>query len=333
MLIGLTLSLIAWAPVETPAPARYEPRYVADVPNQPFDRFETTDRLGRTITFYVTESRGPTPRPLVVFVQGSGCQSSFVEVDGRIHPNGGHPVIPDVAGTRAQVLVVEKPGVEYLDAPADCREAALFNREHTLPRWAAAVEAAIRACHALPRVDAERTLVVGHSEGGLVACRVAREMPDEVTHVASLAGGGPSQLFDLLTLTRRGEFFAHVSDDPDERVAHVLECWHEIQVDPMSAERSFFGFAHRRWSTFLATSPMQELPHVEAAIYIAQGTEDRAVDPASADALYAQLVAGGVDVRYDRQVGADHSFRFAARPDVDGWAELFGRVIDWFLEP
>ena len=42
---------------------------------------------------------------------------------------------------------------------------AEFLTEHTLPRWAEANCAALRAAWTLPNVDAKRTLAAGHSEG------------------------------------------------------------------------------------------------------------------------------------------------------------------------
>jgi predicted esterase len=223
-------------------------------------------------------------------------------------------------------------GISHATALIECRESSEFNREHTLERWAEAVEAAIRAAQNLPQVTRNKTLIIGHSEGGLVACRVARDLPKIVTHVASLAGGGPSQLFDLLTLTRKGNFFRDVSENPDERVKFLLDKWQAIQVDPTSAEKFFFGFAYRRWSTFLVSSPIDELLNTSAKIYIAQGAEDQAVDPASSDALYAQLLAKGKQAVYDRVEGANHSFNINSSPKTDGWKELHKRIVMWFLE-
>lgn len=315
-------------------PGRYRPsRNREDVPGQPYERFSTRDRFGREITFYLSKAgAGTNPLPLVVYIEGSGCGSRFEERDGEIRPAGGHIVVAEAFKDRARVLVTEKPGVKYLSQPqGGCKEAAEFNREHTLERWAEAVEASLRAARKLPRVGGGGTLVVGHSEGGLVACRVARDLPQAVTHVATLAGGGPSQLYDLIALARRGEFFDEVSADPEARVRYVLGRWQEIQADPSSADKFFFGFAFRRWATFLASSPMEELSRTRAKVYIAQGTADRAVDPTSADVLYAHLAAKNKQVLYDRVEGANHSFRIKERPKVDGWRELFDRIAEWFM--
>jgi len=314
---------------------RYEPSKNSEaVPNQPYERFLTRDRFGREITFYLSKSANQNPLPLVLFIEGSGCGSRFEERVGKIRSAGGHIVVADVFKDKARVLIVEKPGVEYLFQPpnGDCKNLTEFNREHTLERWAEANEAAIRAARRLPQIEKSRTLVVGHSEGGLVACRVARELPEIVTHASSIAGGGASQLFDLISLARRGEFFDEVSPDPEVRAKFVLDKWKDIQTNPTSADKFFFGFAYRRWSTFLTASPIEELSAVRAKIYIAQGTADTAVEPTSADALYAQLVAKNKQVVYDRVEGANHSFRIKDKPKTDGWQELFERIARWFAE-
>lgn len=313
---------------------RYEPlKNSESVSGQPYEKFLTRDRFGREIVFYLSEATlAQNSLPLVAYIEGSGCGSRFEERNGKLRSAGGHIVVTDVFKNKARVLIVEKPGVKYLAQPQNgCQDSAEFNREHTLERWAEANEAAIRAARRLPNISKNKTLVVGHSEGGLVACRVARDLPEIVTHVSSIAGGGGSQLFDLIALARQGEFFEEVSPEPERRVQFVLDKWKDIQTDPTSAEKFFFGFAYRRWSSFLASSPLEELSAVRAKIYVAQGTADKAVDPASADLLYAQLVAENKQVFYDRVEGANHSFRIKEKLKTDEWRELFERIAKWFV--
>ena len=157
MILSLLLVPITLGPVAA------EPARVVPDPTDlgvPYRRYTTTDSLGRTITFYLSIAPVEKPEaklPVVLWIQGSGCQSLFT-----------------------------KPG----------------DKEHTLPRWAEANAAALKAAWTLPGVDAGRTLVIGHSEGAIVAARVAADLPG-VTHVASLAGGGPTQLFSLAELASR----------------------------------------------------------------------------------------------------------------------------------
>jgi dipeptidyl aminopeptidase/acylaminoacyl peptidase len=251
----------------------------------------------------------------------------------RIVPRNGHATITDAASGRARVLIVEKPGVVFLDDPAPGDPGSdAFRREHTLERWAAAIIAAAEAARAAPGIDPARTLVLGHSEGGLVACRIAAQR-DWVTHVACLAGGGPTQLFDLIALARDGTFFAETSANPEIRTAHVRSAWERILETPHDADAIFFGHAYPRWATFLAASPMEELLKTDARLYIAQGALDPVVTRASFEALHAHLLAHGREVSAKLVPGADHSFSPVGpeADQADGWRAIMDDVITWWL--
>lgn len=314
--------------------ARYTPRKLdTKVPRQPYERYTTADALGRSIEWYLSEEPPDAkPLPLVVFVQGSSYASQFVESDGRVIGQHGHLTLRDAVAGRARLVIVEKPGITYLDAPS--QPPVEFRKQHTLDRWVEAVHATIEAARKLPAVDASRTLVIGHSEGGLVACRLAAT-DAHITHVATLAGGGPTQLFDIIELARRGTFFQHVSEDPAERVSHVIESWQRIRRDPDNADALSFGHAYPRWATFLATSPMTELPRTNARIFIAQGTADEAVTVASFDALHAHLLSIGKDVTARRVEGADHNFAHTPprHEQPDGWRAILDEIVAWYLAP
>lgn len=302
------------------------------VSKQPYQRYFTNDKFERKITFYLSEENNETKAlPLIVYVQGSGCGSLFRQQNERIFPNYGHITVQEVAKGKARVLIVEKPGVSFLDQPQNCQNANEFNREHTLERWSEAVAASILAAQKLSDISSEKTLIVGHSVGGLVACRVAKNLLQTVTHITLIAGGGGSQLFDLLTLTRKGNFFREVSENPEERVKYLLNQWKMISEDPINSEKFFFGFAYRRWSTFLASSPLEELEKINAKIYIVQGTADEAVNPTSADVLFAQLSAKNKDLNYQRIEGADHSLNIKGNSQINGWQMEFEKLVEWFL--
>jgi dipeptidyl aminopeptidase/acylaminoacyl peptidase len=323
---------------------------VQRVPNNPYTQYRTRDALEREITFYLSDVPDGVEAerlPLFVFIHGSGAQPLFSPwEDGRIVGKNGQNPILMVVRRKARLLLVEKPGVEpYVETgPGGSAQnaSAAFREEHTLDRWSKAVEAAIRAAWTLPDIDASRTLVSGHSEGGIVACRVAAEVP-EVTHVASLAGCGVTQLYDLMELAREGNFYQHAGATGEARVAALLRDWQGVLDDPDSTEKEFLGHPNRRWSTFLRSSPTKELMRTTAKVFLAQGTADTAVSVHSFDVAVAELLAHGRDVTWRRIDGADHSFNRPptassgsatgsappAQP-VDGWREIWGEVLAWF---
>lgn len=327
----LTLSL-ALQTTSAAAQVAYRAATLAKVRGQPYGAYSVVDALGRTVSFYLSESTSQVALPLVVYVHGSGHGSHFARVGDRVAPANGHATLVDAARGRARVLIVEKPGVTLFDnVSSPSREA--FRQEHTLDRWVEAVVAAASAASHLPGVDPERVLVVGHSEGGLVASRVARRLPS-VSHIGVLAGGGPSQLFDLRLLARTGDLFASVSPHPSEREAFVLAQWDSIVADPESADRMFLGHPYRRWATFLSASPIAELRESPAQVFLAQGAEDRAVSRESFDALVSELAGAARRPVAILVPDADHSFAVtdASGARQDGWLAILSQLLDWYLE-
>jgi pimeloyl-ACP methyl ester carboxylesterase len=306
--------------------------------NIPFQRYTTTDSLGRTITFYLSRAssdQAGNKLPVALIVQGSGCQSLFSK-RGEMIFGSQQNLLLNAAKGRVRVLAVEKPGVKFLDMPQRPGGAQgaseEFLKEHTLARWAEANRAALRAVWTLPNIDSTRTLVLGHSEGGIVVARVAAETP-EVTHVASLSGGGPTQLFSLAE--SRGQ--AREGDQPGDaarRVQAFYDEWAEVQKDPESISKFWLGHPHRRWSSFLATSVTAELLRSKARVFLAQGALDKSVPPTGHDVLVAELRAAGRDVAAERMEDGDHGFRKSDEPHGSpaGMQAVLGRVVDWFLE-
>lgn len=314
----------------------YRPEKIAGIiPQQPYERYQTTDKYGRTIFFYVSEEPRTPTLPLLVYVHGSGAMSHFVRNGNRVVGSNGHSTVRDVAAGKVRLVILEKPGVDYLSTPSPRGSAvgssATFRFEHTLERWAEAVNAAMRAARQLEGVDSNRVLVAGHSEGGIVAALVASDHT-LVTHIAMLAGGGPSQLYDLLELARRGTFFSQHGTTPEEREQYVLNAWKRIQTYPENSDSLFFGHPYKRWSSFLTQSPMELLEHTRAKIYLTQGTQDDVVTLESFHMLCGQLISHNADVTYDLVKGADHNFAHnSAQEPIDGWLTVWAKVLAWYL--
>lgn len=302
------------------------------VPRQPYLRFFTKDKYERKITFYISEVTGTAKLPLIVYVQGSGANSHFIIHNDQLIPANGHIFITESLNNKARLLIVEKPGVKYLDNPRESQKNGAFNAEHSLEKWCEAVEASIKATIRSGLADSSKILVIGHSEGGLVACKVANDMSGLVSHVANLAGGGDSQLYDLLILARKGNLFKNISEDPASRVQYVLDEWKNIQAEPFNTNRFFLGFSYLRWSSFMQTSSLEQLENSKAKILIVQGSKDENLDPASADQLYAHLLSKGKNVAYHRLENADHSFKDVTKPNENGWKTEMEKILAWFFE-
>lgn len=294
------------------------------VSGTPYHRYSTEDRFGRSITFYLSASSADHAVPLAVFVQGTGCSSHFERQGDRIL-QGAHTLLNDVVGGRARVLAVEKPGVQFLDKQPDASNAKTcrpeFLMEHTLDRWTEAIVASITAAQGLPGIDRSRTLVVGASEGGVVAVHVSNVL-GSVTNVASIAGGGPNHLFVL------ADYVRHKSLDPE---VEVYSCWFAVLSDPDSTTEFCWGQPHRLWSSLLKTSLLQECLQSKAALYLVHGTADEQSSITGFDVMRAELAAKGRAAVFERIEGADHSLTRRGEAPGDGLLAAFGRILDWFV--
>ena len=295
------------------------------VGDKPFRRYVAQGRDGQRITFYLSTQPEPShPVPLIVFVQGTGCSSQFVSVGGRMS-RGLQGVLYSVARGRARILAVEKPGVEYLDDYPDDSDASAcrpeYRAEFTLDRWAATIADAIQAAQKLPGIDTSKTLVIGISEGGIVAMRVSNMSP-VVTHAASLSGGGPVYLFHM------AEFMRSKGLDPEKE---IYACWSDIVKDPDSDTKFCWGQTYRLWSSFMKTSVIAEALKSHAHLYFAHGTADTQQTIAGFDVLRAELTAKQREAVFERIDGADHALDLPNQKVPEGLEAVFGRVENWFL--
>src|SRR5262245_11831678 len=295
----------------------------------PFEQFTVKDGLERTITGYLSRPRkggSDKPLPVILFVTGSGCQSVWTKHEKGVN-SGLQGLVYQLAKGRARVLVVEKPGVKPLDTPkqfgAATEGSREFLEEHTLSRWATANGAALEAVLARPDIDPKRVLVIGHSEGGIVAARVAAEVP-AVTHVAPLGCSGVSQLFSLAELARRRA----PEGRSDAAAQAVYEEWAKILAKPESIDDFWMGHPYRRWSTFLKDSVIDELKRSKAKIYLAHGTADESDSVIGFDVMQAEMLASGRDVTAERIEGGDHGYSVKGQNGMD---KVFGNVVEWFL--
>lgn len=295
-----------------------------DIPGTPFSRERTVDALGRTVTYYLSD--GDVTRPLALLIQGSGCNALFRPIPaGGYTAVGYHNVLRGIGGHRYRVLAVEKPGARFInDQPIggnaeDCPKA--FLEEHTVDRWATALSAAMAAARRAPFVDAERSLVIGHSEGGVLAARLARLDP-KVRHVALLASPGPDPVEEL----------AIWGESRKRPRAETLALVDRIRASPDSTTEFALGHPYRRWASFLAADPVADLVASDAFILLAHGDADTNWPVAAHELLATGFQRAKRSFMTLRIVDADHSFNRTGQRSPEGMAEAFKTVINWTAE-
>lgn len=289
------------------------------LPGTAFERATTVDGLGRTVTYYLSES--PAPKPLALVIQGSGCNALFRRLaDGRISAVGYHNVFRSVGGERFRVLAVEKPGARGVEEPPvggqaeECPRS--FLEEHTVERWAEALRAALAAARAAGGADG--TLAIGHSEGGVLAARLAR-LDAGLRHVALLASPGPDPVEELV-------LWGEARKRPR---AETLALVARIRAEPDSVTALVLGHPHRRWASFLAADPAADILASSARVFAAHGDADANWPVAAHDALIQRLRDAGREVQALRLAGADHALNVAGQRPPEGMAEVFRAIVAW----
>lgn len=284
-----------------------------------FESGRCSDRFGRQITYYLSPADPDAAKPVALIILGSGGQSIWRRMDGRI-AGGLQNLFLNAVKDDYRVLVVEKPGVPFAFDPPQPGTAIgcppEFLAEHTLERWVEANAAALRAAWEQPGSDPSQTLVVGHSEGAQIGAALSRKEP-RVTHLAMLAGGGANQLFDFALMSERGH--------PGASQAVYAE-WEKIRQNPESVTQMAWGHSYRYWSSMLATSTLDEALASQAKLFAANGTEDEASPIESFEVLRAGLAQAGRKAELQRIEGADHGFQPL------GFTEIFRRVLKWAKE-
>lgn len=299
--------------------------------NLPYDKYELENGEDG-LTFYLSVNPSKQQLPLVVFVQGSGMNSLFSKTEsGRIRSEYGHSSLYEISEDKFRILLVEKPGVQYLQIGSS----KSFDHKFSLESWTETIVKAIKYTLENEPIAKDKVLIIGHSEGGLVASRVARLLNDKVSNVTILAAEGPTQLYSLYKFAADGTFFntkEHNMPSAAERLAYLKNTWKEILSDPNNTEKKFMGFTYLRWSSMLSTSVMEELAHFDNKILLVQGKDDKNVHPETAIISFTTLLSKGKDVELEIVEGADHSFSISGNSSLDGWKFTLTKITDWFLK-
>lgn len=298
------------------------------LPNQPYDKYELKKDKD-TIIFYLSVTSHKENLPLIVYVQGSGMNSLFENRNGKIVSTSGHRTWFIVGQEKYRVLVVEKPGVKYLQKG----ESESFDHKFSLESWSSTIMNAIDYVIQNEKIDKDKILLAGHSEGGIVASKVANLMKDKISNVAILAGEGPSQLYSLYKFADDGTFFntkEHNMPTSEQRISYLKEQLNNILSEPNNTEKKFFGFTYLRWSSMLKTSVIEELLDYNGKILLLQGTSDKAVYPETSIVAYTTLLTKGKNIELELIENADHSFNILDNPEIDGWKMVIEKIIQWF---
>lgn len=292
------------------------------------------------VSYYVAKSTEGA-RPLVVVLQGSGCEPVFSEKDGNLHATAGQDIIHLLAKERFAVMIVQKPFVTQQDGASngEVSEACSpeFRRNHTLENWTSAVSRAIDAARLSGAVaPAEKIRLIGLSEGAIVAARLAA-LRGDVSHVAFLSGFGCDQWSDMLV---RAWLDALAGDgslaERRERARLALSALEEgfaaVARDPQNPDAYLEGQTHLFWSTFGRACPADDLARTDAEVLVYTGTEDEEIDANGVEAITSARLAANKAIRVERIYGGRHTLDTNDSGSFENLLAAFSDALNWMNE-
>ncbi len=278
---------------------------------------------GSEITFYLDQPNSG-PFSLILFLQGSECHS----VMGRNNMPS-NPAQMFGAG----FLKIEKYGITSSQNSKNDVDNCTpeFLRQNTLDqRTLDALKVISRLRTQLTRWN-HKLLIIGGSEGGMLAPILASLIPETEKVAMLVAGNGRTMLEDTreaLALTAQKHGLG------DNEVAQLLVEYDlttaEIKVDP-SPNKMYLGHPYRWWNSVLWIKPVNWMLDLAIPQLLIHGTADISVPVASAHATVdAFLTAGRNNLTYWEAKDCDH-----ALVDSRGTShktDYLHKAIQWLLQ-
>ncbi|MBD9478804.1 prolyl oligopeptidase family serine peptidase [Pseudoxanthomonas sp. PXM02] len=246
---------------------------------------------GQTTYHEVVRGDASALDTLVFTYGGSGCADL-----GRYWL----PTLADGLGIDARYVALNKRHVEKgaIGDGGGATCSAAFNQHNTPRQWMADYMTFISQTLEEQPQRWKKIVLVGGSEGGALAARVARARTD-VTHLVVIGDGGWSMRENLSSLMG----------------ADVVEAaWKQIARHPDSADRTWLGHPYRYWFDTFDHVPLIDYQALEIPVLIAMGERDLSVPVASGhEVLRAANAAGKKNIGLVVYPGADHSLRADGR--------------------
>lgn len=191
-----------------------------------------------------------------------------------------------------------------------------FHAANNPPQWVGDYMEFISAQVAAMNPKPRNVILVGVSEGALIATKVAGLMP-EVTNLAIIGSGGYSMRKSLTTLKNKGDIWFDVESG-----------WKDIKAEPQSIEKNWYGNRYKWWADILDIDPLPDFLKLDIPILVGIGEADSSVPVESAKYLESQFMAAGKsNLRLKVYPGANHQLSAGSRSYRQEFFEELSRVV------
>ncbi|SDR24235.1 prolyl oligopeptidase family serine peptidase [Pseudovibrio sp. Tun.PSC04-5.I4] len=275
---------------------------------------------GSEITAYLTSQSPEDATDLLVLMQGSDCNS--VAHNTLINEQFSQ-VLP-----KADVLTVEKYGITSAlswDRTNERTDCPITYIENDSPEQRASDY--LRVIGQLKEHGTyERVILLGGSEGAVVANMVAAKT-DFVTASVALNGGGRKFLDDILHDMKS----SGMPEEAYKEASEGIKGFAQQVATSEPFELNMSGHGYKWWNAMLMSDQVEILAQVETPVLIVQGGMDQSVSPQAVEEQIAKLKGlGKTNIMYRSYPQMNHSFE---TPNGDSMArEVIFDIQKWLAQ-
>lgn len=247
-----------------------------------FKIFTIEDKKLGKVEFCTFKSTIDKKKPILLFIHGSGNEPTFAyQTDLKTYAWKGFLEIEKYKD-KYHVICVSKPGIPLFDTvqkdPVNFSTSYPMNDEfknrYSLEWRAEAASLIINKAIKLLPVDKSKILVIGHSQGGQVAPKVA-VLNKKVTHVVILNANSLNHLYDFVLQERLASFKGEQTfEQTQHNIDSLFTEYKKIFAEPESRTKLWNDETYYRWASFSDETPLENMLKLKIPIYVVAGGKD-----------------------------------------------------------
>ena len=240
--------------------------------------YKINDPKLKEIEFCVFKKNIDKKKPLLLFLGGSGLEPTFKfnSSDKQVYYTGfsGFAKYQE----NYHIVFINKAGIPLYDTVKSSNErykASEFAKENNTMDWRA--ESASKAIDYLLKVikiDTSNIIVVGHSQGGQVAPKVAI-LNKKVKKIVMMASNSLDHIYDRILLARQQALNNQMTyEDAQYVVDSLLKVQKEIYNSPNDTKNQFWGQPFNKWYSYSKETPLENMLKLNIPILLIASGRD-----------------------------------------------------------
>lgn len=236
-------------------------------------------KLGK-VEFCTFNSTIDKKKPLMIFIHGSGNLPTFHYIPSQKNYNWN--AFSEVRNYKDNyhVIFVNKPSVPLFDTVQGENGnysypiSEDFKQKYSLEWRAEAASLIINEAIKLLPVDKSKILIIGHSQGGQVAPKIA-VLNKKVTHIVLLNSNSLNHLYDYVLQERLAAFKGEQTFETTQtNIDSLFSDYKKIFDDPESRTKMWNEETYFRWASFSDETPLENMLKLKIPIYVVAGGKD-----------------------------------------------------------